>query len=106
MSDTPVALPRWNSCLLAAFLAGVLLMLIALLATGPLTVVAVQQRVIPPPAFTVRLGNAEIVAPCPGKIQCDESTPYFGVWWGRAQRDGSVNYRQVFFMYREPVNRR
>ena len=36
-----------------------------LLAACPLSVVAIQQRVIAPPRFAVRVGNIEIAAPCP-----------------------------------------
>jgi hypothetical protein len=77
-----------------------------LLAACPLSVVAIQQRMIPPPSFAVRLGSVEIAAPCPPRVFiCDESTPFYAVWRGDDEPDGSITYRQLFFMYLKPRHR-
>jgi hypothetical protein len=100
-----VKLPDRSGCLLQVFLVGLTVAVIVLLATAPLTALAVQHRVIGPPRFAFRLGAVEVISPCPRQVPCDESTPYFGVWLGDEQPDGSRAYRHLFFMYRKPVRR-
>ena len=83
------------------------LVLVLLLAACPLGVIAIQQRVISLPQLSVRLGSVEFSAPCPTRsIICDESTPWVAVWRGEDQIDGSVLYRQFFFMYLKPKRQR
>jgi hypothetical protein len=67
---------------------------------GAASAVAIQQRVITAPNISLRLGGLEIAAPCPPQgFICDESTPFFAVWLGRDRPDGTVNYKEIFFMY-------
>ena len=71
-----------------------------LLAACPLGVVAVQQRVIEPPRFAVRVGSVEIAAPCPARgFECTGPLPWYAIWWGDDQPDGSITYRQLYFIY-------
>ena len=78
-----------------------------LLAACPLSVVAIQQRVIAPPHFAVRVGNIEIAAPCPPRaLICDGPLPWYAVWWGDDQPDGSITYRQIYFIYLKSNRRR
>ncbi len=94
-----------SGCLLQAFLVGLTLALVLLLATAPLTALAVQHRIIRPPRFAFRLGGMEVISPCPRQVPCDESTPYFGVWLGDEMPDGSRAYRHLVFMYRKPAKK-
>jgi hypothetical protein len=78
-----------------------------LLAACPLSVVAIQQRVIEPPRFAVRFGSVEIAAPCPAQgFICDGPLPWYAIWWGDDQPDGSITYRQLYFIYLKPYRRR
>ncbi|MEO7910333.1 MAG: hypothetical protein ABIV47_11855 [Roseiflexaceae bacterium] len=78
-----------------------------LVAACPLSVVAIQQRVIEPPRFAVRVGNVELAAPCPARgFICDGALPWYAVWRGDDQPDGSITYRQLFFIYLKPARRR
>jgi hypothetical protein len=77
-----------------------------LLAACPLSMVAVQQRVIQPPVFALRLGSVEIAAPCPVRFSvCDSSTPWYAIWRSDHRPDGSFQSRQLFFMYLKPAQR-
>jgi hypothetical protein len=75
-----------------------------LLAACPLSIVAIQHRVIEPPRFAVRVGRAEITAPCParGRPLCDGPLPWYAIWWGDDQPDGSITYRLLYFIYLTP----
>ena len=78
-----------------------------LLAACPLSVVAIQQRVIEPPRFAVRVGQVEIAAPCPAQgFICDGPLPWYAIWWGDDQPDGSITYRQLYFIYLKSNRRR
>jgi hypothetical protein len=71
-----------------------------LLAACSLGLLAVQQRVLTPPPLVLRLGHTEFAAPCPPRVfVCDASTPWYAIWRGEDQPDGSITYRQLFFMY-------
>ena len=77
--------------------------LVLLLAACPVSVVAIQQRVIAPPAFALRLGNVEFAAPCPThEFICDEGTPWYAIWRTEDLPDGRTIGRQLFFMYLRP----
>ena len=90
-----------------ALVIGLSLTLVLLLAGCLLSAVAIQQRVLPPPAFAARLGRVEIAAPCPPQtFICDESTPFYAIWRGDIQPDGTIRYRELFFMYLRPTRRR
>jgi hypothetical protein len=74
-----------------------------LLAACPMSLLAIQQRVIAPPAFAFRIGNVEIAAPCPtGVFVCDEGTPWYAIWRSEYLPDGSIQGRHLFFMYLRP----
>jgi hypothetical protein len=71
-----------------------------LLAACPMSVLAIQQRVIAPPTFAIRLGNVEFAAPCPTRVfACDQGTPWYAVWRTEDLPDGSSKGRLLFFMY-------
>lgn len=73
----------------------------------PLGAVAVYERVIPPPTFSVKVGATEFAAPCPpSELICDEYPPFFALWRGDQQPDGSVEYRQLIFIYLNPKRQR
>jgi hypothetical protein len=96
---------RWHQTGLIVLSLGVTLGL--LLAACPLSIVAIQQRVIAPPRFAVRVGSVEIAAPCPARgFICDGSLPWYAIWWGDDQPDGSITYRQLYFIYLKPARRR
>src|SRR5690349_13422974 len=78
-----------------------------LLAACPLGALAIQHRLIVPPHFSVRFRSVEIAAPCPSRgFICDEPLPWYAVWRGDDQPDGSITYRQLYFIYLKPVRRR
>jgi hypothetical protein len=77
-----------------------------LLAACPLSAVAIQQRVITPPRFAMRVGSIELAAPCPPRaLICDGPLPWYAIWWGDDQPDGSITYRQLYFVYLKPARR-
>ncbi len=82
-------------------------MLGLLLAACPLSIVAIQQRVITAPRFAVRVGSVELVAPCPTRrLSCDDPLPWYAIWRGDDQPNGSITYRQIYFIYLKPARRR
>ena len=99
MPETKPTRPFDHSTLQLALIVGLSLMLVVLLVSGLVYVVAVHQRLIAPPAFAVRLGRYELRAPCPRGILCDEFTPFYALWWGEPQPDGSIQYQELFFVY-------
>lgn len=87
-----------------AIIIGLSLMLALVTAACPLGVLAVQRRAILLPPFTLRLGALEFSGPCPARgFECDATVPYYSIWRGHEQPDGSVHYEMLFFMYLEPV---
>ena len=82
---------------------GLALALGLLLAACPMSLLAIQQRVIAPPKFAFRIRNVEIAAPCPTRVFiCDEGTPWYAIWRTEDMPDGSTIGRQIFFMYLRP----
>jgi hypothetical protein len=78
-----------------------------LLAACPLGALAIQHRLIEPPHFSVRFRSVEIAAPCPRRgFVCDHPLPWYAIWWGDDQPDGSITYRQLYFIYLKPLRRR
>jgi hypothetical protein len=78
-----------------------------LLAAVPLSAVAIQNRLIAPPSFAVRVGGVEFAAPCPSRgFICDHPLPWYAIWRGDDQPDGSITYRQLYFIYLKPARRR
>lgn len=89
-----------------ALVIGLSLLLLFLLLACLLSAVGVHQRLIPPPAFAVRLGPVEFAAPCPPQMSvCDESTPFYALWHGVELPDGTMRYRYLFFVYLAPERR-
>jgi|SRR5581483_9214462 hypothetical protein len=88
-------------------LVAVCLAVLMLLAALPVTIVGIQQRVIPPPRFAFKIGQVEFAAPCPihTRLECDQPLPWYAIWRGDPEPDGTITYRQVFFLYLRP-NRR
>lgn len=81
--------------------------LVLLLAACPLSVVAVQQRVIRPPEFAFTIGGVDFSAPCPTHgLVCEEEQLWYAIWRGDLEPDGSITYSQLFFLYLRPNKRR
>src|SRR5262245_50250498 len=86
-----------------ALVVGLTMALALFLAACPMSLLAIQQRVITPPAFAIRIGNVEFAAPCPTRVFiCDEGTPWYAIWRTEDMPDGSTIGRQLFFMYLRP----
>jgi hypothetical protein len=63
-----------------------------------LTVVAIQQRALELPVFSVRLGRVQFTGPCPTPTpSCDDANGFYAVWRGDDQPDGSVLFHELFF---------
>jgi len=106
MPELNVALKRPNSGLAPALILSLSLALVLLLAACPLSAVAIQQRVLGLPTFAVRLGHVEFAAPCPTRgFVCDRDTPFYAIWRGDDQPDGSIRYQELFFIYLRPTGR-
>ena len=83
------------------------LALALLLGACPLSALAVQHRVIAPPSFAVRLNGVEYAAPCPTRgFICDNQMPWYAIWRGDDEPNGTITYRQLFFVYLKPQRRR
>jgi|GEM_PF-1550240 len=95
----PKPLSRFESRVLPMLVIAAGLLLSLLLLVIALSVVAVHQRVLPPPTFAIRFGRYELMAPCPRGILCDKSTPFYALWWGEARPNGRIRYKQLFFVY-------
>jgi hypothetical protein len=101
----PASLPAHHRHRYQAFLVGLGIVVCLLLAACPLGAIAIHQRVLPPPKFSLRIGNQELVGPCPARMPvCDEATPWYAIWWGEHRPDG-VRYEQIFFTYLRPLKR-
>lgn len=88
-------------------LIGLGIALVLLLASCPLGVVAVRNRLISPPTFAFNIGEVEFAAPCPKRIfVCTPPLPWYAIWRGDPEPDGSITYRQIFFMYLNPARQR
>jgi hypothetical protein len=85
-------------------LIGLGLAICLLLAACPLSLVALQRRVIPPPTFAVQIGRVEIAAPCPTRVfDCPQPMPWYAIWQSEEYPDGRIQFRQLFFLYLEPT---
>jgi hypothetical protein len=100
----PIATRQYRSRRSArALVLGVTMALGLLLAACPMSLIAIQQRVIAPPAFAFRLGNVEFAAPCPTReFICDAGTPWYAIWRTEDMPDGTTIGRQLFFVYLRP----
>ncbi|GAB4428057.1 MAG: hypothetical protein OHK0015_10620 [Chloroflexi bacterium OHK40] len=84
-------------------IAGMVVLLAGLLATCPLSLLAVRHGMLRPPVFAVTVGDYELAAPCPPHFGCDSSVPYYALWRGERQPDGSINYHLLYFTYLPPA---
>lgn len=101
-NHTPPAPRRYLAPLIGL---GIVLLLV--LAACPLGVLAVQQRAIAPPSFAFNIGEVEFAAPCPKRgFVCYQPLPWYAIWRGDPEPDGTVTYRQLFFMYLRPSRQR
>lgn len=79
-----------------------LVLLLALILAGPpLGLLAIERRLLDPPAFSLRIGDQELAAPCPPPMaqHCGQGLPYYAVWRGVRRPDGTTNYRLIYFAY-------
>jgi hypothetical protein len=77
-----------------------------LLGACTLSVVGIQQRVLPPPSFALQFGDVEIAAPCPTRVFiCPDPMPWYAIWRSDERPDGSIKFRQLFFIYLTPPRR-
>jgi hypothetical protein len=89
-----------NARLQQALIIGASLALVLSLAAFALLAFAIQQRVLQPPAFSVRIGHVQFGAPCPTPaFDCDTSLNYYAIWRGQDLPDGSVQFYEIFFTY-------
>lgn len=90
-----------------ALLAGMALALALLVASCPVGMLLVKQRVVRPPSFAFQIGETEIAAPCPTReFICDDTFLWWAIWRSDPEPDGTTTVRQLFFMYLEPPKRR
>jgi hypothetical protein len=89
-------------------LIGLGLALALVLAAAPLSIVAMQNRLITPPAFAFKIGGVEFAAPCPARrrLDCSPPLPWYAIWRGDPEPDGTTSYREIFFIYLKPDRRR
>jgi hypothetical protein len=106
MPEPDVTLPYQRRSRFSVLIAALSLMLVVLVAACPVGVVAVQNRVVAPPSFALRFGSTEIAAPCPTRVFiCPQPMPWYAIWQSEERLDGSITFRQLFFMYLAPVKR-
>lgn len=87
---------RWPQVLVIA----ASLMLVLCLSGVGLLVFAIQQRVLDPPEFSVRIGHVQFGGPCPSlAFDCDTRLNYYAIWRGVDRPDGSVHFDELFFVY-------
>lgn len=94
--------PSRRSARGSALLLSLALLLAALVVSCPLSLLAMQRGLLRPPGFAVALGPWELAGPCPPHLACDNSVPYYAIWHGTRQPNGSVNYRLLYFTYLPP----
>ena len=75
------------------------LMLLLAVATCALAATSLRLGVVQPPAFSVRVGTVELAAPCPQAFSCDVNQPYYAIWRGDPQPDGSVKFSELYFVW-------
>ena len=87
--------------------AGAIFVALLLLASVPVGVAAIQERLIQPPTFAFQIGEVEFAAPCPTRgFVCPPPLPWWAIWRGDPEPDGTITYRQLFFIYLKPNRRR
>jgi hypothetical protein len=86
-----------------AAIVSVCLLLTLSMAACFLSVAGVYERVLPLPVFALHAGSIEFDTPCPSLgVSCDSHEPFFSMWRGDRQVDGSVTYHQLFFVWLKP----
>jgi len=76
------------------------LLLVTFLMAVTLLVVAIQQRVVEPPAFVVHVGHFYITAPCPAAtLVCDRHLNYYAIWSGYDLPGGRIHFDEKYFTY-------
>src|SRR5262245_50198435 len=80
-----LARDRWGP----AGVVGASLLLVAALLTVAGLVMAIEERLVEPPAFALHLGPVYLSAPCPAPtLVCDTGLNYYSVWRGYDLPDG------------------
>lgn len=82
-----------------ALVIGCAVALLGLAGSCALGVGAVSLGVARPPAFSVPIGQTWLVAPCPAEMNCPAELPYYAIWEGERQPDGSTTYELRYFTY-------
>jgi hypothetical protein len=99
MTPLPAQPARASRLAQAGLIAGSILLALLVGAVG-LGVWALREGRLHPPPFEVKLGRVELSAPCPMQgFDCDPTLPYYAIWRGDGQPDGSIRYRLLYFTY-------
>jgi hypothetical protein len=94
-----------NRLALAAII-GVCLMLTLALAACLLSVAGIYERVLAPPAFVLHIGSVQFDAPCPALgVSCDTALPFYSIWRGDQQPNGSIQFHQLYFVWLKRIRR-
>ena len=97
---------KYSRLVLAGLIAGSLMLAIFAIAVGA-GALALHQGWLHPPPCSVKVGRIELSAPCPARgFHCDPKLPYYAIWRGDPQPDGSIRYRLVYFTYLNRPERR
>ena len=95
LTNAQPANTRWQQALII----GASLMLVLTLLAFGLLLLAIQQRVVELPRFSVHIGNVYFVAPCPPPFDCDVNLNYYAIWRGHDLPGGSIQFDEVYFTY-------
>jgi len=96
ITNAQLANTRWQQALI---IGASLMLVVSLLAFG-LLLVAIQQRLVEPPRFSVHIGHVYFGAPCPSPaFDCDINLNYYAVWRGQDMPNGRIHFDEVFFTY-------
>ena len=99
--------PQNTSRLVQAGLIAASVLLAVLAGAVGVAALALHQGWLHPPPFSVKVGRMELSAPCPAQgFHCDPKLPYYAIWRGDPQPDGSTRYRLVYFTYLNRPGRR
>jgi hypothetical protein len=77
------------------------LLLALLIGSCLLGLLAIRQGLLAPPPFALRLGDMELAGPCPPRMgaQCGQGLPYYAIWRGQPEDDGSTTYHLIYFTH-------
>ena len=93
-TNTLLRRDRWGQTLV---IGASLLLVLFMLGVGALAV-AIQQRLVEPPHFALRVGHVYLSAPCPAPtLVCDTGLNYYAVWRGRDLPDGRIHFDQIYY---------